>query len=95
LTSKSDPSAYADQIFSMTNEVQAIDYDGQMTSVSDTASLLALCEAKNRYFVDQGRIPDGLLHMDLLFKAGRGAGRFLPKFGLGKARSRSRMMSDR
>ncbi len=72
LTSKSDPAAYADQIFSMTNEVTAIDYDGKMASVSDSASLLALCEAKNRYFVEQCRILDGFLHMDLLFKAGRG-----------------------
>ncbi|MBV8507810.1 MAG: FkbM family methyltransferase [Alphaproteobacteria bacterium] len=89
LTSKSDPSAYADQIFSMTNEVQAIDYNGQMTSVSDTASLLALCEVKNRYFVEQGLILDGILHMDLLFKAGRGEGRLtniLPKFGSARAR---------
>jgi FkbM family methyltransferase len=68
-TSHSDPTAFADQIFAMTAEIQVIDYDGNVEVVRNTASLLDLWEVKNRYFSDNGRIMNGMLHFDLLFRA--------------------------
>lgn len=67
--STSGPTEFVDQIFRMTDEVQVIDYDGDVEVVRNTRSLLDLWIVKNRHFTGRGRIADGMLHFDLLFRA--------------------------
>ncbi len=64
-----DPARFADELFSLTSAIEAIEHDGNRNLVKNAAELMALWQAKNREAVKSGLLPDGMLHFDLLFRA--------------------------
>ena len=64
------PAAFAAEIFALTRAVTAIEHDGRENAVASAADLLALWAARNAQAVATGHLPDGMLHVDLLFRPG-------------------------
>jgi len=62
------PAQFAEQLFGLTDRIDAIEDDGQVTTVRTPAALLALWEQKNAEAAASHFLPDGMLHFDLLFQ---------------------------
>jgi hypothetical protein len=66
-----EPTGFAEQIFSLTSDIQAIEYNGLTTFIRQPKDLIALWETKNAEAARSGHLPSGMLHFDLLFRADR------------------------
>jgi len=62
------PAQFADQLFGLTDRIEAIEHDGRVNEVRAPAELLDLWERKNAEAVATNFLPDGMLHFDLLFR---------------------------
>ncbi len=62
------PADFARQLFDLTDAIDAVEHDGQMTKVGTADALLRLWDSKNADAVATGLLPDGMLHFDLLFR---------------------------
>lgn len=62
------PAQFAEQLFGLTDTIDAIEHDGRVTTVDTPAALLALWEQKNAEAVAANFLPEGMLHFDLLFQ---------------------------
>ena len=69
------PVRFAEQIFGLTTEVEAIEHDGRRNLVTTPAGLMSLWRSKNDEAVRTGFLTAGMLHFDLLFHAKPGSGR--------------------
>jgi FkbM family methyltransferase len=65
------PKDFAVQLFSLTDLITVIEYDGRKKSVHSVSELLDFWVHKNQEAVEMGLLPDGMLHFDLLFHANR------------------------
>ena len=65
-----DHAAFAAQLFALTPEVTAIEHDGRETVLRSAAALASFWEERNANAVATGFLPDGMLHLDLLFRPG-------------------------
>jgi FkbM family methyltransferase len=63
----SDPGAFADEIFALASRVEVIEHSGDRFFVESAGDLMASWSAKNKLAVEAGKLPDGMLHFDLLF----------------------------
>jgi hypothetical protein len=63
-----DPAVFAADIFRLTSGVLAIEQDGTRHKLQSAAALLSLCESENTRAVSEARLPDAMLHFDLLFQ---------------------------
>lgn len=64
------PPQFADQLFNLTDRIEAIEHDGRVNEVRTAAGLVDLWERKNAEAVAANFLPDGMLHFDLLFRVG-------------------------
>jgi len=62
------PAQFADQLFGLTDRIEAIEHDGRINEVRSPAELLTLWERKNAEAVATNFLPDGMRHFDLLFR---------------------------
>jgi len=62
------PPQFADQLFDLTDRVEAIEHDGKVNEVRTAAELIDLWERRNAEAVAANFLPDGMLHFDLLFR---------------------------
>ena len=62
------PPQFADQLFELTDRIDAIEHDGRVNEVRTPAELLGLWDRKNAEAVATNFLPDGMLHFDLLFR---------------------------
>lgn len=58
----------ARQIFALTPSLTAIEYDGRETTLTEAVDLVGFWSARNAAAVAGGLLPDGMLHLDLLFR---------------------------
>jgi FkbM family methyltransferase len=63
------PALFAEQIFELTCEAEAVEYDGRTSLLTTPASLMSLWNAKNDEATRTGLLPPGMLHFDLFFRA--------------------------
>jgi FkbM family methyltransferase len=62
------PAQFAEQLFDLTDTIDAIEHDGRARTVRTSTELLSLWEQKNAEAVATNFLPDGMLHFDLLFR---------------------------
>lgn len=62
------PAQFAEQLFGLTDKIEAIEHDGRINEVRTAAALLDLWDRKNAEAVATSFLPDGMLHFDLLFR---------------------------
>jgi FkbM family methyltransferase len=62
------PEQFAEQLFGLTDSIDAIEHDGQVHVVQAPRELTDLWQRKNAEAVATGLLPDGMLHFDLLFR---------------------------
>jgi hypothetical protein len=65
------PERFAEQIFVITANVEAIEHDGRTNYVTTPTDLMDLWKTKNEQAVKAGFLPPGMLHFDLLFRVTR------------------------
>lgn len=65
-----DPVGFAAAVFALAGAVTAIGHDGTETPVAGPDALMALWGAEDRLATESGRLPAGMLHLDLLFRPG-------------------------
>ena len=58
---------FARQLFDVSDRCIAIEHDGTKNQVGSPSELTDLWTVRNSQAVREGRLPDGLLHLDLLF----------------------------
>lgn len=61
------PAEFARQLFELTDMIDAIEHDGQTSSVGSADDLVSLWTRKNAEAASSNFLPDGMLHFDLLF----------------------------
>jgi len=61
------PPQFADQLFELTDRIDAIEHDGRVNEVRNPTGLVDLWERRNAEAVAANFLPDGMLHFDLLF----------------------------
>jgi FkbM family methyltransferase len=59
---------FAEQLFELTNSIDAIEHSGRRNTVTSPRELVELWNMRNRQAVDAKLLPEGMLHFDLLFK---------------------------
>ena len=64
-----NPEQFADQVFGLADDIEAIEHDGRTSRVTRAVDLVQLWKSKNERAAQTGFLPDGMLHFDLLFKA--------------------------
>ena len=62
------PAQFAEQLFGLTDTIDAIEHDGRVTNVRTPGALIELWERKNAEAVATNFLPDGMVHFDLLFR---------------------------
>ncbi|HYF09655.1 MAG TPA: FkbM family methyltransferase [Acetobacteraceae bacterium] len=65
-----DQAEFAAQIFAMTPAATAIEHDGRETRLGSAAELVGFWQDCNARAVAGGLLPDGVVHLDLLFRPG-------------------------
>ena len=63
-----DPAGFAAQIFALTDAVVAIEPGGERTELVSADALLGFWNAVNDRVATAALLPDGMLHLDLLFR---------------------------
>lgn len=64
------PPQFADQLFELTDRIDAIEHDGRTNQLRTPRELIDLWERRNAEAVAANFLPDGMLHFDLLFRVG-------------------------
>lgn len=62
---------FAGQLFGISDRCIAIEHDGTRNRVGSPSDLMGLWTRRNSEAVQEGRLPDGLLHLDLLLNSDR------------------------
>ncbi|HTV33447.1 MAG TPA: FkbM family methyltransferase [Methylocella sp.] len=65
------PLDFATQIFGLTDEITVIEFDDHKTEITHPRALVEMWQLRNQEITERGILPDGLLHFDLLFRAGK------------------------